>query len=244
MPAMLHIDSGHLVLNMNSQYSLADFIEWDVRNWGVALNYWKTHSSQSLSGCSALEVGCDYGGLSLWLASEGARVTCSDVRGPKPEAITKHQASGLSHLFEYKSVDAMNIPYAEEFDVVLFKSILGNIGDPCTKETQSQAIGEMHKALKKGGELFFAENLSASPLHKFLRRKYVKWGTTWRYPSIAEMLEFLKPFSEVSYTTIGFAGTFGRSEKQREMLGGADRMLIDRVVPERWRYIIAGVARK
>jgi SAM-dependent methyltransferase len=231
---------------MDSKNTLADFVEWDVRNWAVALDFWKTHSSQGLSGRSVLEVGCGYGGLTLWLVSQGAKVVCSDVNGPLERAVNKHRAKGISHLVQYQAIDATNIPYTEQFDVVLFKSILGGIGQPHpgSKELQAKAILEMHKALKKGGELFFAENLTASPLHKFLRRRFIKWGNTWRYPTLEEMQEFLSPFSEINYTTIGFAGTFGRTERQRNILGRADRMLIDRVVPVKWKYIIAGVARK
>jgi SAM-dependent methyltransferase len=220
------------------------FIEWDVRNWSPAIDYWKSLSSQKIAGCSALEVGAGYGGLSLWLASEGAKVTCSDLHGPQPEAEAKHTDANISHLLTYEAVDAANIPYTSEFDIVLFKSMLGIVGDPCTKESQARAIGQMHKALKDNGELFFAENLAASPLHRFLRRKYVEWEQIWRYPSLGEMLEFLSPFSKVSYTTVGFAGTFGRTEAQRNVLGIADGLLIDRIVPVSWRYIMIGVARK
>jgi SAM-dependent methyltransferase len=223
---------------------LTDYIEWDVRNWSAALEFWKSNTSQDLSKCSALEIGCNYGGLSLWLASQGARVTCSDLNGPRPEAVEKHREAGVSDAIKYEAVSALEIPYREEFDIVAFKSVLGAVGRPITKGSQARAIREIHKALKWGGELFFAENLTASPAHRYFRRRFVKWGASWRYLTIAEMLEFLKPFSEVSYTTFGFTGTFGRSEKQRDVLGRMDKALFDRIVPPGWRYIMAGVARK
>ena len=81
---------------MDLGHDISEFIEWDVRNWSAALEFWKANSSINLAGCSALEIGSDYGGLSLWLASEGANVICSDVNGPKPEARTKHLAAGYS----------------------------------------------------------------------------------------------------------------------------------------------------
>ena len=56
--------------------------------------------------------------------------------------------------------------------------------------------------------------------------------------------QFLKPFSEVHEETFGFAGAFGRSEKQRAALAGLDIAGLDRLVPSSWRYIIAGVATK
>src|SRR5206468_992574 len=96
----------------------------------------------------------------------------------------------------------------------------------------------MHKSLKKGGELFFAENLIGSPFHEFFRERFVKWGETWRYISVAEMEEFLAPFSNVQYRTVGFAGAFGRSEPQRNLLGFLDQTVLNHTVPENWRYII------
>lgn len=226
---------------MGNDVSLADFVEWDVRNWSASLDYWKRHSSQDLSQCSALEIGSGHGGLSLWMALQGARVTCSDVNGPQQEAINKHKSKGVSHLIKYESLDATDIPYTNKFDVIFFKSTLGAING---RELQAKAINEMHKALKAGGELFFAENLAASAMHAFFRRRFVKWGEMWRYVSIEEMNEFLSPFSTISTCAVGFAGTFGRSERQRNALGVVDKLLFDHVMPKQWKYILLGVARK
>jgi hypothetical protein len=121
---------------------------------------------------------------------------------------------------------------------------VGAIGRFGGKQSQAQAVREMHKALKPGGELFFAENLIASSLHQFCRRKFVRWGRTWRYVSIHEMLEFLKPFANLQYSTIRFAGAFGRTEIQRSCLSVLDQAVFQRTVPDSWMYIIVGVAKK
>jgi 2-polyprenyl-3-methyl-5-hydroxy-6-metoxy-1,4-benzoquinol methylase len=226
---------------MKNRDELLKYVEWDVRNWAVALDFWLAHSTKRLADCRVLEIGTDYGGLTLWLAEKGAKVVCSDLYGVRREAVERHQSSGLMHRIEHRAIDALNIPYAEEFDVVVFKSVLGGVG---AKEPQAKVVGEMHKALKKGGELFFAENLVASPVHMFFRRKATRWGTTWRYITIEEMNEFLAPFSEKQLRANGFAGTFGRTKAQRNLLALGDRWLFERIVPERWKYIIAGVARK
>jgi SAM-dependent methyltransferase len=226
---------------MNNTDELLKYVEWDVRNWGVALDFWLAHSGKRLSECKVLEIGTNTGRLSLWLASKGAKVVCSDVNRVRREAVELHEASDLAHLIEHQTIDATSIPYTEEFDIVVFKSVIGAID---TKEAQAKAVGEMHKALKKDGELFFAENLVASPMHMFFRRKMISWGETWRYVTIEEMNEFLAPFSEKKLRTIGFAGTFGRSEAQRNLLALGDRLIFERIVPESWKYIIAGVARK
>lgn len=229
---------------MTEPPSLLDFVEWDVRNWSVALDFWLAHSTQQLSGCAALEVGSRNGGLSLWMALQGANVICSDINGPSQSAVLKHRAYGVSHLVEYQVVDGTDIPYKEQFDVILVKSVLGGIGTCGGKELQGKAIKEMHKALRKDGELFFAENLIASPMHRCFRQKCVKWGAKWRYVSIEEMAEFLSPFSQVRFRTLGFAGALGRSEAQRNWLGLFDQVLLDHLLPNRWKYILVGVAKK
>ena len=228
---------------MNNSDNLLNYLEWDVRNWSRALDFWLEKSSQRLSDCKVLEIGSNRGGLSLWLASQGAQVVHSDYNELKEEAVQRHKAGGVTHLIEYQTIDARDIPYTDHFDIVVFKSVLGAVGDG-DKEAQAKAISEMHKALKKGGELFFAENAVASPLHMFLRRKMIKWGNWWRYVTIEEMKEFLTPFSHTEFRSIGFAGTFGRTDMQRDWLALCDKALFEHIVPDSWKYIIAGVARK
>src|SRR5438093_11928226 len=95
---------------------LADFIEWDVRNWSAALDFWLAHTTQNLSTCSALELGSRNGGLSLWMAQQGARVLSSDVDRPTEAAVQLHRACGVSHLIQYEAIDATSIPYIRKFD--------------------------------------------------------------------------------------------------------------------------------
>ena len=219
------------------------YIEWDVGNWSAALGFWKRHTTLDLSRVDALELGSRNGGLSLWLARQGARVTCSDLTIPTATARDLHSTGDVSGRISYAAVDATALTYAERFDVVMFKSVLGGLGGDDAHETQHRAVAGMHRALRLGGELFFAENLVASPVHRLLRRRFVPWQH-WRYVSLAETLGFLAPFREVSYRTVGFSAAFGRTEHQRSVLGTLDRALLDRLVPERWRYVVVGVARK
>src|SRR5215813_2521070 len=181
---------------------LAEFIEWDIRNWSAALDFWLTHTTQNIPGCSALELGSRNGGLSLWMALQGAHVISSDLESPTAAASRLHASRGVSPLIRYEAINASGIPYTSRFDVILFKSMLGAIGGLGGKEGQAHAVREIHKALKEGGELFFAENLVGCPLHRFFRKHFVKWGTRWRYVSVAEMQEFLSPFSKVQYRTV------------------------------------------
>jgi SAM-dependent methyltransferase len=229
---------------MHTSPSISDFLEWDVRNWAAALDFWLGHTRQTLRGASVLEIGSRNGGLSLWLALQGAKVCCSDIDFPNKSAMMQHEAFGVSEQIEYRSVDASDIQYANEFDIICFKSVLGGIGRIGGAETQAKAIEGMYRALKKHGELFFAENLTSSPLHRLTRRRFVKWGSVWRYVSIPEMQKLLSPFSSIEYDTAGFACAFGRNERQRNALGILDARILARIVPENWRYIMFGVARK
>jgi SAM-dependent methyltransferase len=229
---------------MSAVAEYGPFVEWDERNWSVAPAFWEERTRLDLRTCAALELGGRHGGLSHWLALRGAEVTCSDLDGPSPRARERHHTAGVADRVTYAALDATQLEFDGEFDIVVFKSLLGALDGPDRVATQRAAIAGMHRALRPGGELFFAENLLASPAHRFLRQRYVAWGRRWRYVAIKEMLDFLSPFSHVEYRTIGFSGAFGRSRRQRSILGAMDRAGLDRLVPPRWRYIILGVARR
>lgn len=226
--------------------AMSRYVQWDVRNWSRALEFWLTTCGQSaFSRAEVLEVGSRDGGLSLWFADQGAsRVVCSDLNGPSEAARELHAHAGVSDRVEYAAIDATDIGLVGSFDVVAFKSVLGGVGGAGGYSAQVKAVQSMHAALRPGGVLVFAENLAASPMHTFLRRRFVSWGDRWRYVTDEEMAGFLHPFSRVQETSIGFAGAFGRSERQRTALAGLDVAGLDRVVPADWRYIIAGVATK
>jgi len=167
------------------------------------------------SKCYALEVGAGNGGLSLWLALNGCHVICSDLNGPTEKAKELHKKYKVSDLIEYASVDATNIPYKENtFDIVAFKSIIGGIGGYGGFEKEMNVFKEIHRVLKPKGELFFAENLDGSLLHKFIRKKIAsrfkryKWTSTWRWVTLKELEEFLSPFSSKKYMTYGFLAHF------------------------------------
>lgn len=229
-----------------AEHPMQSYVQWDVRNWSRAIDFWVTTcGSGAFQGAEVLEVGSRDGGLSLWFAEKGAsRVLCSDLDGPSSAARELHAASTVGDRIEYAAVDATDIGVLDGFDVVAFKSVLGGVGGAGGCDAQVRAVRSMHAALRPGGVLLFAENLVASPLHAFLRRRFVAWGDRWRYVTREEMGGFLSPFSDVELRNLGFAGAFGRSESQRTALAAVDLAGLDRVVPRSWRYIVAGVARK
>jgi SAM-dependent methyltransferase len=222
---------------------VADIIQWDVRNWSAALSFWERNVDwHRVQEC--LELGGRDGGLSLWLALKGMHVVCSDVEDNRQRAHMHHQRHTFGGSIEYAVVDALDIPYENHFDVIAFKSVLGGVGCDGRKDRQQKAVDHIYKALKPGGKLLFIENLVASPLHSFVRRKFVRWGNSWRYVTLAEMREFLRTFKNVQMGTTGVLGTFGRTERQRDVLARVDQALLNHVTPARWQYLVFGIAEK
>ncbi|HLJ11277.1 MAG TPA: class I SAM-dependent methyltransferase [Planctomycetaceae bacterium] len=219
-----------------------DILEWDTVNWSVALRNWERHLPSGPADC--LEIGSGAGGLSLWLASKGHHVVCSDRAGARPEARELHGLHSVPGKIDYAAVDATNIPYNERFDIIVFKSVLGRIWAICGDEGLRQALAEMRKALKPKGKLLFAENLRSTRFHMFCRIRFADRGEEkWKFLTIEEMRGLLADFSKFEYDLAGFLGLFGITETQRQVLGYVDKLLLP-VVPKSCRYIMAGVAEK
>lgn len=221
-----------------------EVVEWDVATWAKAVSFWRQHAGERLRGARVLEVGTRDGGLTHWLVAEGATVVASDVHGPTPLAVGRHRDYLADGRVTHIEMDATDIPFNREFDAVVFKSVLGSIGGAVGAAGQDAAIRGMFRALKPGGLLLFAENLESSPLHLWLRRRMVAWGSQWRYMQFDEMRDALREFESVEYSTAGFLATLGRSERQRQLLAGADSLVFDWAVPRRWNYVMFGIARK
>jgi len=219
-------------------YLKKDIIGWDTENWSRAIPFWESFGQLNHSDNECLELGAHGGGLSLWLALNKNKVTCSNITQPDANTQMIHRKYNCHPNINYEVIDATNIPYSDHFDFIVFKSILGGIKG---EETHVKAINEIYKSLKSGGKLLFAENLDASIFHKVLRHWF---GTkNWNYLKLSDVDAIFSSFSEVTYTTVGFFGCMGRNEYQRILLGKLDR-LIDQIIPRKSRYIIIGVATK
>jgi len=222
---------------------IEDIIEWDVVNWSKSIIFWKRKIDLKDKNYSCLELGGRRGGLSLFLAKNGNNVICSDLESPEEFASDLHKKYGDESRISYQPIDATRIPYENKFDIVAFKSILGGISRNGNNKLKKITLDEIHKSLKPKGKLLFTENLEASCIHKFFRKRFVKWGTEWNYLNYYEIEEIFSSYSKLEYITVGFWGTFGRTEKQRKFLGRID-IIFEKFVPKSKRYIIIGIAEK
>jgi ubiquinone/menaquinone biosynthesis C-methylase UbiE len=225
-----------------------DVIEWDVPNWSRSLHFWSSYVAKHIHSQNpvGLEIGARDGGISLYFAAKhNFRMVCSDYGGPTIKARETHKAYGVADKIEYADVNAMQIPYPDNtFDMVVFKSVLGALGrQGQTKDGQTAAILELYRVLKPGGVLLFAENLKGSVFHNFARKKFVPWGPTWRYVTVSEMKEYIKPYRELEYETFGFFGASFRNNRLKRIIYPLE-CLLHFVLPKSAQYIIYGAAVK
>lgn len=215
--------------NINS-INLKTYFEWDFTSWSRAMKIWEKHLT-SKKDCLALEIGSRRGGISLMLAKEyEMNIVCSDLSSPKETAKILHEEHQIKHKIQYRGIDCTEISYPENtFDVVIFKSVVGALG---SFEKQQLAFNEMLRVLKPGGVLLFAENLEASMLHMYLRKKFNKWSTYWRYLNLDEMPTLLNKFSHSELNTTGFFATFFRSSLLRVFFSNLD-LTFEKLLPEK-----------
>ena len=229
---------------MDQDALVEDIFTWDVRTWSKALPTWERGLGSS-GPLTCLEIGAGPGGPSLWLALKGHRVLCSNRQDTEPMAAPLHEKYGVRHLVEYRDIDATDIPYENHFDIIIFKSVLGGIGAAGGLALQLEAMRQLHKALKPGGRLLFAENLRATPVHRLARAiAYRIRRSSWRFMTLAELHGMLSLFASHEVHTTGALGVFGTTEARRRTLAAIDDAGLSHLTPKRWRYMGYGIAVK
>ncbi|HMQ74705.1 MAG TPA: class I SAM-dependent methyltransferase [Flavobacteriales bacterium] len=221
---------------------LLHYFQWEVRTWSRAYPLWhRALERHKGPGGHALALGERDGGLSLMLAQHGSTTVCSDLRGPTEKARALHRAMKCEELISYETIDALAIPRPDAvFDVVAFKSMLGALSTP---ERQAQALLEMHRVMKPGGMLLWAENLAGTRMHQWLRHRFVAWEHYWRYLRLPQDRSLFAPFDRLEVRTTGLLANLGRTERQRDVLGRLDAVLCP-LTPPGWHTVGFGVAVK
>jgi len=221
---------------------LKGIIEWDIETWKKCIKFFDQNISFT-SDMKCLEIGGRRGGMSLWLALNGCRdILCTDYFDNTEIAFKNHKNFKIDFI-KYNKLDVTNIDVKNKYDLIVFKSVLGGVGYNDNKTNQEKAIQEMYNALKPGGKLLFAENLTASKLHSFCRKRFIPWGNKWRYVTVKEISEMTSQFKNKKYRCYGFFSAFGRNEFQRKILGKLDNVL-DKFIPDKSKYIIFAVLEK
>ncbi len=218
--------------------NLNHYFEWDVESWSRAMKLWERGLNLTKDPKHALEIGGRRGGISYFLAKEhGMSVVCSDLNNPCNYARPLHEEFQVTDKISYAAVDCTKIPYNDNtFDVVVFKSVIGALGDLAQ---QKVAVNEMYRVLKPGGVLLFAENLQATKLHMFLRKKLVRWSSYWRYLNIKDAVNFLTPFRNKEYSSTGFTAIFVPDGILRKLAAFTDKIICP-ILPSNFHYIVYG----
>lgn len=220
------------------------YFQWDTENWSQSLDLWKPHLENN-GKKKCLEIGGKIGSLSLLVSDYGYEVICSDLANPKEIAQKFHSQNALHpELIHYEGINGLHIPYIEEFDIIIFKSVLGGIGRNGDLEKSKQVVKELHKALKPGGKILFAENLKGCWIHQLARRGFRNWGSSWYYFKQKELVDLFADFSKLEYKTYGLTGLFASYKSDiNEKLAIFDKT-VDSIIPKNWKYILYGVATK
>ena len=227
-----------------------DIVQWDINNWSKALSFWEKEIEKTADKNNPiLTLGERYGGLSLWLASNGYKNICSDYEVPESKAHELHKKYKVDDLITYKNIDIFNIPYPDNtFDVVVIKSVIGGLKlshkDKSTRtlENQKKAVDEIKRVLKPGGIYLGAENMQGGLLHKFLRN-YTKKNTGWRYFTQDDLFFLLDGFSEIKIQFYGYLGTLFSSKLVNSITGAFDKVL-SKIIPSKIRYISFFIVKK
>lgn len=141
----------------------------------------------------------------------------------------------------YEIIDALDIGLKETYDFILFKSMLGGIGRIGSEKLQMDVMRQVHKSLKKGGEVLFIENMRGAYIHQLYRKRYGATRNDWCYPSFADFIKMSNIFSKVKYVTFGVLGSSGNLLIK---VRTAFDLKFEKIFPKSWRYIYAGIYQK
>ena len=191
-------------------------------------------------GKNILELGSKNASLSLWAVEKGGLVTCSDIVGIE-NYFSKKFIYIKKGSIRYEIIDALDIGLKETYDFILFKSMLGGIGRIGSEKLQMDVMRQVHKSLKKGGEVLFIENMRGTFIHQMYRKRYGATRNDWSYPSFSDFIKMSKIFSKVKYETFGVLGSSGNLLIK---VRTAFDLKFEKTFPKSWRYIYAGIYQK
>ncbi len=147
-----------------------------------------------------LEVGCGTGKLSVYLATQGARVTATDFTQnalENTQALAAH--NGVEDRISLSQLDGLELrSLNKKFDMIVGRFVLHHI------EPFDQFVDVLHDVLNPEGRGVFMENNALNPLLMFARRNLAgkmgipRYGDDEEYPLEQREIEMIeKKFSKV-----------------------------------------------
>ena len=119
--------------------------------------------------------------------------------------------------------------------------MLGGIGRIGSWKLQMDVMRQVHKSLRKGGEVLFIENMRGAFIHQMYRKRYGATRNGWCYPSLSDFIKMSNIFSKVKYETFGVLGSSGNLLIKVKT---AFDLKFEKIFPKSWRYIYAGIFQK
>ena len=235
-------------MNRNIQNIIQKSIGWDVGTWKKSIDFFDHYIDyNNINTALELGAGSKNGGYSLYLAYKGINVLCTNVIEVSNETKMIHKQFNLSDFINYDVINALDMPKNKQYDLVVFKSVLGGLARNNQVHVAEKAIEQIYKSINKNGLLVFAENIEGTFLHKFFRNKfsYGKDGSGWKYFNIDDLIKIVnKKFDICNYDTNGVIACFGRTEFQRNLLSKFDNYIFNRITPQKYKYVFMCVCRK
>ena len=231
---------------MNMDKSLIkDIIGWDVGIWSKSLKFFDENIDfKKINNALELGSGHQSGGYALYLAQKGIHTICSSHLKTDDQNRNIHEKYNLSQFLKYETVDNLNIPYTDFFDLVCFKSVLGGIKTEFEPEkTLEISFKQITKCLKNDGMLIFSENISSTIIHKLFRKKFTTPIHGWNYFDIEELIRICdSSFHDFQNTTNGFMTCFF-PESIRKMFSYIDNYFLCKLIPSKYHYVFIAICK-
>jgi len=221
---------------------LKDIIKWDVNTWSEILPYWENQLRKlDKSNTNCIEIGAREGGISLWMARNGFKITCSDIYYDLENAKKLHNKYHVENNIIYKKVDVLNWKEKGKYDVIIMKSVLGALQ---SEDRIRIALENIYNNLDENGIVLFAENASASFLHKQFRTKFTDWGKIWYYFDETSLKKMFKSFQILDFQFNGVSAVFANRLGLSKPFYKLDRYILNKIFPDKMKYMVYGYAKK